>query len=177
MSAEGKMGLRPPGRASKKRPPNGESVRSHVRAAAEAWGLTPRQTEILGRAMEGRHARQIAAELERSEVTVGKHLSAIYRAAGVRDRHELVVRIAAVARPRRTRGADPHDPVAAFCDAIGATTRQREVLAGIVRGQSNKEIAAELGLAEVTVEGHVTSLLARAGVRHRIALVLAALAR
>jgi DNA-binding NarL/FixJ family response regulator len=127
--------------------------------------------------MQGRHAREIAADLGRSEVTVGKHLSAIYRAAGVRDRHELVVRIAAVARPRRPRGAEPHDPVVVFCESIGATVRQREVLAGILRGLSNKEIAAELGLAEVTVEGHVTSLLGRAGVSHRIALVLVALAQ
>ena len=48
---------------------------------------------------------------------------------------------------------------------------QSRVLVGIAEGLSNKAIAAELGLAENTVEYHVTRILARVGVPHRAALV------
>jgi DNA-binding CsgD family transcriptional regulator len=50
------------------------------------------------------------------------------------------------------------------------TRRQVEVLSRVVRGQSNKQIAAELRCAENTVELHVTQLLKRAGVHTRAEL-------
>jgi DNA-binding CsgD family transcriptional regulator len=49
--------------------------------------------------------------------------------------------------------------------------RQRDVLALLVRGQSNQEIAAHLGCVEVTVEYHVTGLLRRTGSSNRASLV------
>jgi DNA-binding CsgD family transcriptional regulator len=51
------------------------------------------------------------------------------------------------------------------------TARQAEVLAALVEGDSNKEIAQRLGCAENTVELHVTGLLRRAGVDSRLRLV------
>jgi DNA-binding CsgD family transcriptional regulator len=51
------------------------------------------------------------------------------------------------------------------------TPRQTEVLALLTRGLSNAAIAAELACVERTVELHVTSLLDRAGVDSRAALV------
>ncbi|MFN7145599.1 MAG: response regulator transcription factor, partial [Myxococcota bacterium] len=48
---------------------------------------------------------------------------------------------------------------------------QSQVLRGVVRGLSNKEIASELGNAEATVEVHVTRLLRKAGAGGRTALV------
>lgn len=53
------------------------------------------------------------------------------------------------------------------------TARQREVLELLVRGTANATIAAELGIAERTVELHVTALFDRAGVDSRAALVAA----
>lgn len=53
------------------------------------------------------------------------------------------------------------------------TARQREVLELVVRGTANATIAAELGIAERTVELHVTALFDRAGVDSRAALVAA----
>lgn len=53
--------------------------------------------------------------------------------------------------------------------------RQADVLALLLRGCSNKVIAATLDCAENTVEYHVTGLLRRSGVKSRaelIALVL-----
>ena len=53
------------------------------------------------------------------------------------------------------------------------TIRQREVFDLIVVGQSNKEIARQLGLSEGTVKIHVAKLFNKLGVRHRSAVALA----
>jgi two-component system, NarL family, response regulator LiaR len=47
------------------------------------------------------------------------------------------------------------------------TAREREVLALIVRGLSNKRIALELGVSEKTVKTHVGHVLAKLGVSDR----------
>jgi DNA-binding NarL/FixJ family response regulator len=47
------------------------------------------------------------------------------------------------------------------------TAREREVLALIARGRSNKRIAYELGISEKTVKTHVGHLLAKLGVTDR----------
>jgi FixJ family two-component response regulator len=39
------------------------------------------------------------------------------------------------------------------------TSREREVLLGIVRGRTNKQIAADLGISHRTVETHRESLM------------------
>ncbi|HWF36208.1 MAG TPA: response regulator transcription factor [Solirubrobacteraceae bacterium] len=54
------------------------------------------------------------------------------------------------------------------------TTREREVLALIARGRSNKRIAAELGIAEKTVKTHVGHLLAKLDVPDRTQAALLA---
>ena len=61
----------------------------------------------------------------------------------------------AIAQPA---GEPPREPL---------TTREREVLALIARGMSNKRIARELGVAEKTVKTHVGHVLAKLGVADR----------
>jgi DNA-binding NarL/FixJ family response regulator len=50
------------------------------------------------------------------------------------------------------------------------TDREKEVLRRLVRGQSNKEIGAPLGIRERTVKAHVAKLMRKVGVQNRIAL-------
>jgi two-component system nitrate/nitrite response regulator NarL len=47
------------------------------------------------------------------------------------------------------------------------TRRERDVLAGLCAGKSNKEIARDLGLQEVTVKLHVKTLTRKLGARNR----------
>lgn len=54
------------------------------------------------------------------------------------------------------------------------TPRQREVLALLGKGQSNKEIARHLELSEGTVKLHVTAILKALGVSNRTGAVIAA---
>ena len=55
------------------------------------------------------------------------------------------------------------------------TPREREILRLVAAGYANREIASALHLAEGTVKNHVSSLLAKLGVRDRTRAVLRAL--
>lgn len=55
--------------------------------------------------------------------------------------------------------------------------REREILALIVEGKTNKEIAAELGIARATVKCHVSVIFSRMGVEDRTQAAVAALRR
>jgi two-component system nitrate/nitrite response regulator NarL len=52
--------------------------------------------------------------------------------------------------------------------------REREILRGVARGASNKEIARELGIAETTVKIHVQHVLRKLGVASRVQAAVAA---
>jgi DNA-binding NarL/FixJ family response regulator len=57
------------------------------------------------------------------------------------------------------------------------TSKERDVLVRIAQGKSNKEIALELGLAEITVKCRVSVILTRLNVNDRTQAVVAALQR
>jgi DNA-binding NarL/FixJ family response regulator len=57
------------------------------------------------------------------------------------------------------------------------TPRERQVVAGVATGESNKEIAAQLGLSEITVKHHVSSIFDKLGVSNRAELAVYATSR
>jgi DNA-binding NarL/FixJ family response regulator len=77
----------------------------------------------------------------------------------VHDGHLLLAPEAAGTLLRTTSG-----PVRGL-DAL--TSREREVLAELARGHSNREIARALRVSEKTVKAHVSSVLAKLGVQDR----------
>ena len=74
----------------------------------------------------------------------------------------LAGRLAAAAEVAQSRGDAPK--------LSALTPREREVVRGIVRGLTNKEIAAELRISTRTVESHRESLMLKLGIRHVAAL-------
>jgi DNA-binding NarL/FixJ family response regulator len=78
----------------------------------------------------------------------------------------LQVRVEAVARRARVdlAGVDTADDAA---DRLGLTRREREVLALLVGGSTNREIAEQLFMAESTAGVHVSNILGKLGVRRR----------
>ncbi len=60
---------------------------------------------------------------------------------------------------------------------VELTPREHEVLTCITRGQSNRDIANELRIAEKTVRIHVSSVLDKMGVRDRTQAAIYAIQR
>jgi NarL family two-component system response regulator YdfI len=57
------------------------------------------------------------------------------------------------------------------------TEREREVLAGVARGERSKEIAARLGVTESTVKAHLASIYTKLDVDSRASAIAVAMAR
>ncbi len=62
----------------------------------------------------------------------------------------------------------------AFGGVDALTRREREVLAELAKGRSNREIARALGVSEKTVKAHVSAVLAKLGAQDRTQAALIA---
>ncbi|MDX3418887.1 response regulator transcription factor [Streptomyces sp. MD20-1-1] len=71
-------------------------------------------------------------------------------------------RLVSAVRAPRTPGAEP------------LSAREREVLALVAKGTSNREIARELFISEATVKTHLTHIFAKLGTKDRAAAVATA---
>ena len=83
-------------------------------------------------------------------------------------RQDFAEVVSALAREART--ANLKSP-------IRLTARQREVLAAVATGGSNKEVAQKLHLSEDTVKHHITKILDKTGMSSRVELVVFAIER
>jgi DNA-binding NarL/FixJ family response regulator len=161
-----------------------------VRETAFASGALPVALENIGAAAwvlapDGRvvHANEAArARLDRRDGDAVRHQLRGCAAGRAGDGRLKVARFSAAEGQRGLLVVDPGAAAAApsVADArqrYGLTPAQARVLDLVARGLSNATIAAELTLAERTVEAHVTAILDKAQVPSRAALIAALLAR
>jgi DNA-binding CsgD family transcriptional regulator len=137
---------------------------AYARAAA-AWDETGR-AEPAAR-MRWRQAEALAATGERdaaAEAARAAHATAVRLGAGwLRGEIEG---LAARARLELAPDAERRDGTEAD-DAFGLTARERQVLALLAEGATNKEIGAALFMAEKTASVHVSRILTKLGARTR----------
>jgi DNA-binding NarL/FixJ family response regulator len=112
-------------------------------------------------------------ELALSLVALGRGEQARHEAAAAVERLDQLGARAQAARARRLLelSAAP----AAGSDVAGVTRREREVLALLAEGLTNREIAERLVVSEHTVHRHVTNLLRKLDVSSRTAAAAYAL--
>lgn len=79
-----------------------------------------------------------------------------------------------VARRMRTGSGAVADGSGADAGLASLTSRERDVLAGVARGLSNRAIAEELGITERTARTHVSNILAKLGLASRTQAALLA---
>jgi DNA-binding CsgD family transcriptional regulator len=83
----------------------------------DAYGLTPRQRDVLGRLLLGRPMTHLAHSLGISEHTAQDHRKAIYRRMGVSSRSELAALLQFEQYDRRVWGDIPPSPYGGFLEA------------------------------------------------------------
>jgi ATP/maltotriose-dependent transcriptional regulator MalT len=143
----------------------------HVRGAADpdAWDAAVAGREALGRpfelasVLEWASVARFAARRRAAGTTALTEAYAIATDLGARP---LQTRLEAIARRARVP-LDGADSAAVAADRLGLTRREREVLALLVSGRSNREIGEELFMAESTAGVHVSNIIGKLGVRRR----------
>jgi DNA-binding NarL/FixJ family response regulator len=102
-------------------------------------------------------------------------LAAAIRAAAAGEVHLDPAIAGIVARRLRSQAGGAAGDAVAGGGALGSlTAREREVLAGVARGLSNRAIADELGITERTARTHVSNILAKLGLASRTQAALLA---
>jgi two-component system nitrate/nitrite response regulator NarL len=81
---------------------------------------------------------------------------------------KLVAQFLAPNTPHAATPSGPTTPQAAG----SLTAREREIVRGVTRGQSNKEIARDLGVTESTVKIHVQSILKKLSLSSRVQIAV-----
>ncbi len=131
---------------------------------SEDAGLSDREREVFTLILAGYENSEIAAELHISPHTARSHVSRVLAAYGTPTRATLAAYVAASMQDRRTAGI-----AAASLDEL--TPRQRAVVAEVITGESNAQIAARLGITTRTVEKHVNDVMRRWRIGSRVELV------
>ncbi len=91
---------------------------------------------------------------------------------------EMTGKLVAVYRQAAATPLPPVEPGEASGNGTGVLSpREHDILRGIARGDSNKVIARDLGIAETTVKIHVQHILRKLGVSSRVQVAVIAVER
>lgn len=160
------------------RPEPAPVVRPELSAAQHAklasYGVTPRELQVLEGVVAERSNSEIAQRTGIAERTVKFHVANLMAKFGVSGRIELG-RQARVELPDPAATAEVRAKVlrslpAPASQGVELTRREREVLAGIEAGMSNKELADHLHLSVSAVKFHTAALLEKHGKKNRFEL-------
>jgi len=146
----------------------------------ERWAESARAWEALGYPWQAGYARWRQAEaLLAQGAPRADAAAALARALALADglgARLLVAEIDALGRRARIElagppgGGAPDDPAGAATtatDELGLTPREREVLALVADGRTNRQIAEALFISDKTASVHVSNILAKLGVANR----------
>lgn len=92
-------------------------------------------------------------------------------------RKELVDTVRGAMAGRRRIAAEVAGEIAAHAGDTPLSAREIEILRGVAAGNSNKIVAAQLGISEETVKAHMKSILAKLGANDRTHAVTIGLRR
>jgi DNA-binding CsgD family transcriptional regulator len=152
-----------------------ELKRARGRADTAAWASAAARWDEIGRPYEVALASWRAAEaaaLGADRACAGEHAAralALARSLSSRWLEREVLGLAQRARlALETPAGDGEAPAAEpLEDPFGLTAREREVLALMAQGASNRQIGAALFMAEKTASVHVSRILSKLGVHSR----------
>ena len=142
-------------------------IPAHYARAATAWDEVGRP-EPAAR-MRWREAEAHAAIGDREAATgAARAAHAVTARLGAAWLRGEIESLAARARlPLEPDGTDRDEPDTSEEDPFGLTARERQVLALIAEGSTNREIGATLFMAEKTASVHVSRILSKLNVRSR----------
>jgi NarL family two-component system response regulator YdfI len=99
---------------------------------------------------------------------------ALFETLRAAARGEALLRPEVLARVLKQVPTSPLEAGSSPHDEVSLTEREREVLAGVARGERSKEIAARLGISERTVKAYLSSIYSKLGVDSRAAAIAVA---
>jgi len=138
-----------------------ERVTAAIEAGASGFLLKDAEADDLAAAIRA----AVAGEVHLDPAVAG------IVARGIRDRSGPGARAGSSGSNgppgRGNAGSTSRGRGSARASLASLTGREREVLAGVARGLSNKAIAEELGMAERTARTHVSNILAKLGLASR----------
>jgi DNA-binding NarL/FixJ family response regulator len=142
---------------------------------AEAWRRAAAAWSALGYAWRSTYARWRQAEallaLRGSRDAARDALAEAWRVASELGASLLAGEVSSLARRARIElagpGTEPEEPPTPPTDELGLTPREREVLALIADGRTNRQIAETLFISGKTASVHVSNILAKLGVANR----------
>ncbi|MBS1679911.1 MAG: AAA family ATPase [Actinobacteria bacterium] len=142
-------------------------------AAADAWEQLPRPYQAAMCRLREAEARAAHGEREAAGAAAARSLATAEELGSEWLASEVAGLIARARLPTGTAadgagdGAGRDGDGTSPADPFGLTPRERQVLAALAEGATNREIAASLFMAEKTASVHVSRILAKLGVRSR----------